>query len=130
LETEEGKESDMKMLSVRASLLGLAFFLVVSSVAYAAQTISVTGELIDTFCYASMGAKGESHRQCAIGCVKKGIPAGILQDGTNKVYVLLPSKDASPLPQSVIDNMARKVTITGKAYITGGTQFLTVESLK
>ena len=120
----------MKMLSVRASLIGLAFFLVVSSAAYAAASISVTGELIDTFCYAAMGAKGESHRQCAIGCVKKGIPAGILQEGTNKVYVLLPSKDASPLPQSVIDNMARKVTITGKAYITGGTQFLTVESLK
>jgi hypothetical protein len=120
----------MNKFAVRLSLTGLAVFLMISAVAYAAQSVSITGELIDTFCYASMGAKGESHRQCAIECVKKGIPAGILQDGTNKVYVLLPSKDDSPLPPSVINNMARKVTITGKIYVTGGTQFLTVESIK
>jgi hypothetical protein len=120
----------MKKLAVRSGLIVLAVFLVITAVPYAAQSASITGELIETFCYASMGAKGESHRQCAISCVKKGIPAGILEDGTGKVYVLLPSKNDSPLPQSVIDNMAHKVTVTGKVYTTGGTQFLTVESIK
>lgn len=96
----------------------------------AAEPIKVTGELIDTYWYALMGAKGESHRHLAMDCVKAGIPAGILEDGTNKVYVLLPSKDKSPLPQAVIDNMARKVTITGYAFATGGSQFLMIESVK
>ena len=98
--------------------------------AFAAETVTVTGEPIDTYCYVLMGAKGGSHRECAIECVKQGIPAGLLEDGTNKIYILLPNKDKSPLPKAVIDNMGRKVTITGKVYTSGGSQFLTVESIK
>jgi type 1 fimbria pilin len=101
-----------------------------SAAAYAAESVTVTGEVIDTYCYSMAGAKGEAHRQCALECAKKGIPVGLVEDGTNKVYVLLPSKNASPLPQSVIDNMARKVTITGKVVESGGSRFLTVESIK
>ncbi len=96
----------------------------------AAETVTLTGELIDTYCYVLMGAKGESHRQCAIDCIKEGIPAGLLEDGTNKVYVLLPNKDKSPLPKAVVDKMGRKATITGKIYTMGGSQFVTVESIK
>ncbi len=110
----------------------ISFFMILAAVipARSAETVTVTGEIIDTYCYALMGAKGESHRQCAIECVQKGIPAGILEDGTNKVYVLLPNKDKSPLPKAVIDKMAKKVSITGKAYTSGGSQFLTIESIK
>jgi hypothetical protein len=110
--------------------IGLAVLLVIASAIQAAESVKVTGEVIDTFCYAAMGAKGESHRQCGIGCANKGIPVGLLQEGTNKVYVLLPNKDASPLPKAVIDSMAHKVTVTGKVYSVGGTQFLTVESIQ
>ena len=115
------------------SLFGLVALLVVFTgviQVYAAETVSVTGELIDTYCYGLMGAKGPSHRQCAIDCVKKGIPAGLLEDGTNKVYVLLPNKDKSGLPPAVLDKMAQKVTITGKVVEKGGSQFLTIESIK
>jgi hypothetical protein len=98
--------------------------------AFAVDTVTVTGEIIDTYCFTLMGAKGESHRQCAIECVQKGIPAGLLEDGTNKVYILLPNKDKSPLPKAVIDKMAKKVSITGKMYANGGSQFLTIESIK
>ncbi len=110
----------------------VGLFLVFTSVmqVYGAETVSVTGEIIDTYCYGLMGAKGPSHRQCAIDCVKKGIPAGLLEDGTDKVYVLLPNKDKSGLPPAVIDKMAQKVTITGKVYEKGGSRFLTIESIK
>ena len=96
----------------------------------AAESVKITGEIIDTYCYALMGAKGASHRQCAIDCVKAGIPAGMLEDGTNKLYVLLPNSDMSPLPKEVLEKMAQKVTITGKIYVVGGSQFLTIESIK
>jgi hypothetical protein len=95
-----------------------------------AQSVTVKGEVIDTFCYALMGAKGESHRQCAIDCVKAGIPAGLLEEGTGKVYVLLPNKDKTGLPKGVIDKMGRMASITGKVFTTGGSNFLTVESIK
>ena len=110
----------------------VSLFLVLGFVAqvYAAEAVTVKGELIDTYCYALMGAKGESHRQCAIDCVKAGIPAGLLEEGTGKVYVLLPSKDKTGLPKGVMDKMGRMASITGKVYTSGGSQFLTVESIK
>ncbi len=94
------------------------------------SSVTVTGEVIDTFCFASMGAKGESHRACGLDCAKKGIPVGIVEDKTNKVFVLLPPKDKNPIPEAAVQKMGRKATITGKTYTSGGTQFLTVESVK
>ena len=111
----------------------LAVFLMVSvglAKVYAADTVTVKGEIIDTYCYALMGAKGEGHRQCAIDCIKAGIPAGLLEEGTNKVYVLLPNKDKSSLPKEVMNKIGRTATITGKVFASGGSQFLTVESIK
>jgi hypothetical protein len=90
----------------------------------------VTGEVIDTFCYASMGAKGTSHAQCGIDCAKKGIPVGLLEKGSGKVYVLLPSKDKEPLPAGLVDKMGSDVTVTGKVLAKNGSTFLTVESFK
>lgn len=109
----------------------LSFLIVLSMVlpVKAAETVTVKGEVIDTYCYALMGAKGESHRQCAIDCVKAGIPAGLLEEGTGKVYVLLPNKDKTGLPKGVIDKMGRMATVTGKVYTSGGSNFLTVESI-
>ncbi len=96
-----------------------------------AKAVTVKGEVIDTYCYALMGAKGESHRQCAIDCFKAGIPAGLLENGTNKVFVLLPNKDKTSLPQKdILEKMGRQATITGKVYTSGGSNFLTVESIK
>jgi len=121
----------MKKITFLSGLVGLLMiFSVLIPVVYAAEPVKITGEIIDTYCFALMGAKGESHRQCAIDCVKAGIPAGLLEEGTGKVYVLLPNKDKSSLPAAVIDKMAKKVTITGKVYTSGGSQFLTVESIK
>ena len=122
---------DLKRKMIIVSGL-VSLFLVLGFFAqvYAAETMTVKGEVIDTYCFALMGAKGESHRQCAIDCVKAGIPAGLLEEGTGKVYVLLPNKDKTGLPKGVMDKMGRMATITGKVYMSGGSQFLTVESIK
>ena len=94
------------------------------------KEVSVTGEVVDTFCYTAMGARGASHRQCAIDCAKKGIPVGLAEKGTDKLYVLLPNKDKTALPEGVVNKMADTVTVTGHAYTKGGSNFLTVESIK
>jgi hypothetical protein len=124
---EAKKEDAMRKRMIFGVLVGL--MMVVGSV-YAAESIKIKGEIIDTYCYGLMGAKGESHRQCAIDCIKAGIPAGLLEDGTGKVYVLLPNKDKTGLPKEVMDKIAHVVTITGKVYTKGGSQFLTVEKVE
>ncbi len=120
----------MKKISMLSVVVGLFLVVMAGIQVYAAETVTVKGEFIDTYCYALMGAKGPSHRNCAIECIKKGIPAGLLEDGTNKIYVLLPDKDKSPLPAAVTEKMAEKVTVTGKVYAQGGSQFLVIESIK
>jgi hypothetical protein len=119
----------MRKIMILGAVLSLLMVMNIFTVVYA-QTVTVKGEVIDTYCYALMGAKGESHRQCAIDCVKAGIPAGLLEEGTGKVYVLLPNKDKTGLPKGVIDKMGQTASITGKAYVSGGSSFLTVESIK
>ncbi len=91
---------------------------------------SVTGNIEDSYCYGTMGAKGAGHKACAIKCVSKGIPATLIESGTEKAYILLPNKDASPLPDSVIQRMEDQVTVTGKEYSKNGVDYLVVESVK
>jgi hypothetical protein len=90
---------------------------------------SITGTLEDSYCYGSMGAKGASHKQCAIACVKKGIPVALV-DPSGKIYILLPAKNDEPLPDEVYSKMEDQVTVTGKEYSKGGANFLTAESVK
>ena len=119
----------MKKITILSMLIGVLMILSGSIQIYGADTVKVTGEIIDTYCYTLMGAKGEGHRDCAVACIKKGIPAGLLEDGTNKVYILLPNKEGTSLPDAVIEKVARIVTITGKVYMNGGNQYLTIESI-
>jgi hypothetical protein len=97
--------------------------------ASAAET-SVTGHLRDGLCYVTMGASGPGHKKCAMGCAKAGIPVLLVQNKTDKFYVLLPNKDAHPLPASITDKMEDEVTVTGQEVTKGGITFLTVESVK
>lgn len=122
----------------RSANLGFGFglvFVVAIGLAGAALAVdgsekSVTGNLEDAYCYGTMGAKGAGHKACAIKCVSKGIPAILIEKGTEKSYILLPNKDASPLPDSVIQHMEDLVTVTGKEYSRNGVDFLVVESVK
>jgi len=111
--------------------LGLTLLLGTATLATADEKgVSVTGEVIDTFCYAGMGAKGPGHKQCGIDCAKKGIPVGLLEKGSEKIHILLPTKDKTALPDDVVSKMGETVTVTGHAYTKGGVAFLTVESVK
>jgi type 1 fimbria pilin len=117
----------MKNRLIAATVAGI---LMTAGTALAGDSVKIKGEIIDTSCYAISGAKGEGHRQCAQGCIKKGSPAGLLETGTDKVYVLIPKKPMTSLPKGVMAKVGHDAEITGKVFTTGGSQFLTVESIK
>ena len=112
--------------------LGLVVTIGLAGIALAADTAStsVTGNLEDAYCYGTMGAKGAGHKACAIKCASAGIPVTLIEKGTDKSYILLPNKDASPLPATVTSRMEDEVTVTGKEYSKNGTEYLVVESVK
>ncbi|MGH7935084.1 MAG: hypothetical protein ACREQN_18230 [Candidatus Binataceae bacterium] len=114
----------------KLAIAGLALLLSVglAGMAAAAET-TATGTLEDGFCYTTMGAKGASHKKCAMECAQKGIPVALVEEGGRQI-VLLPSQDKQPLPDSVISKMEEKVTITGDEYTKGGVTYMTVKSVK
>src|SRR6059058_4387808 len=123
----------MRRVAVTGFALSLA--LGMSAASWAAEQgggkeVSVKGEVIDTFCYSTMGAKGPSHKQCGIECAHKGIPVGLLDPSTGKIHILLPTKDKTALSDDVVNKMGETVTVTGHEHMKGGLAFLTAESVK
>ena len=112
--------------------LGVALSIGVAAAVFAEDNAkkSVTGTLEDSYCYGLMGAKGPSHKKCAIVCAKAGIPVALVEKGTGKVWMVLPAKNASPYPDDVISKMEDEVTITGKTADKGGVHFITAEQVK
>ena len=94
------------------------------------QEIAIKGELVDSLCYVAMAAKGSGHKQCAMDCAKAGIPISIVEDGTGKLYAVLPKEDKTGYPESVISKMGEKVTLKGDLYENGGNKYVTVESVE
>jgi len=109
-------------------LFALTILLAVSVAAD--QVASVRGEIADTYCYAARGIRGPSHTACALRCARKGVPLAVIEDGTRRVYILLPQKDESGLPESVISAAGTVRTVTGRVFVNGGTRFLTVDSIR
>lgn len=108
----------------------LALALAQVAIAAEGDEKSITGNLEDTYCYATMGAHGPSHKQCAMKCASAGIPVVLIEKGTDKSYIVLPSRNGEGLPESVIKHMEDEVTVTGKEYRKNGVDYIVVESVK
>src|ERR1700730_1057236 len=109
--------------------LGLGVAFAFAGAAFAADK-SVTGTLEDSFCYVTMGAHGADHKKCATECAKKGIPVALVEKNSGDLYTLLPSTNDESLTSDVIDKMEDEVTITGDVFSKGGSNYLTVKSVK
>lgn len=55
----------------------------------------IEGELIDVACYTSSGSIGKEHKSCAIRCLTRGSPAGILDKDGNIFVIVGPSPSYS-----------------------------------
>ena len=94
------------------------------------QTITVRGEIADTYCLGARGIRGPSHTACAIRCARKGVPLALVEDRTRRLYILLPPKDETAMPENVIRVAGTVHTVTGRMFVNSGTRFLTVEAIK
>lgn len=92
-------------------------------------TVTVTGEVVDLWCYLEGGNHGPSHKTCATACAKAGNPLGIV-DAKGGVYVAMGIQDHQPGRDVLLDRMADTVTVTGTLVKKGGAQMLYVTSVK
>jgi len=93
---------------------------------------SVQGEIIDITCYVRHDSKGPEHAKCAVYCANLGMPLGLLEDGTDKIYLILASGHADP-KEAVLPFIAKRVKVDAIVYSTGGImgmEVLEIEDLK
>ena len=100
-----------------------------TSAAATAKRVTVTGELIDTWCYITeiMYAEGTAHHQCAVWCAVGGIPVSILGDDGNVYMVLKVEGDGRNVANPRIINIqTHKVVVDGDLYLRDGVRYLVV----
>jgi hypothetical protein len=98
--------------------------------------ITVTGEIIDTWCYYSgvMGGpdaiQGTAHHTCALWCSAGGIPVGLLApDGTVYMVLKIEGGDTSAGGDTALHLASHEVTADGMFYERDGINYLVVEKV-
>ena len=113
-----------------AALLGVAMAAPAS--AATGQRVSITGEVIDSWCYITeiMFAEGTAHHQCALWCAAGGVPVGILGDDGQVYMVLKLEGDATSVANpAILRIQTHKVTVDGDVYDRDGIRYLVVNKV-
>ncbi|MDX2259290.1 MAG: hypothetical protein NW205_10300 [Hyphomicrobiaceae bacterium] len=111
--------------------LGTARMLV-SAETQAPTRVTVTGEVVDTWCSISqiMYAEGTAHHQCAIWCAVGGIPVSIRdKDGNHYMVLRLESEADNVATPRLITIQSHSVTVDGDLYERDGVKYLFVDKV-
>ena len=91
---------------------------------------SIIGEVVDPACWIVNGAKGPTHKECAISCAKAGQVLGILENKTQKLYMVATDKPGEDPNKGLIDYVAQIVLVKGRVYSRGGATAIKVTSVE
>lgn len=95
------------------------------------KPVTVTGRVVDNICMLGMGLKGESHRECAIGCDKAGVRMSLLDEKANMLYALMADKPFADPNSQIREHLERVVTIKGDLYdAPGGQKVLAIKQVE
>lgn len=97
-----------------------------------AERVSVTGELIDTWCYTSeiMFALGTAHHKCAVWCAVGGIPVSILSEDETVYVILKVEGDGTNVANPrLVSIQTHQVTVEGDLYNRDGVNYLIVDAV-
>ena len=113
--------------------MGLAAVAAAPASAAEPQRITVTGEVIDSWCYLSeiMWATGSAHHRCAVWCARGGVPVGILSEDEEEVYVLLMLENNPDVigSKAVFRMQTNEVVVTGDLYERDSVKYLAVSEI-
>ncbi len=91
---------------------------------------SIVGEVVDPACWIVNGAKGASHKDCAIACAKAGQVLGIVESKTQKLYMVATDKPGEDPNKGLIDYVGQMVLVKGRVYTRGGATGIKVASVE
>lgn len=124
---------------LKAAIYTVTLIALAATQSHAAEgrKVTLTGELIDTWCYVSqiMGSSeavtGTAHHVCAVWCAAGGIPVGILNKEDQKVYMVLSFEGdgTSVANEKVMNLQSHEVTVNGTAFELDGLSYINVEEI-
>ncbi|OGU02005.1 MAG: hypothetical protein A2W29_12555, partial [Gemmatimonadetes bacterium RBG_16_66_8] len=95
----------------------------------AGDEMTITGQVIDTYCNTTSGAMGPGHKACAVACAKSGEALAILaSDGT--IYLPVSSKPADPQNPRLIPFAEGKVRVTGTHRMNHGLHTIEITTIE
>ena len=113
-----------------------ALLLAPPALAAEGERVTVTGEVIDTWCYFSgvMGGPdavvGTAHHTCALWCSAGGIPVGLLaEDGTVYMVLKMEGDDGSNGGDTQLHVASHTLTADGMLYRRDGLNYIVVEEV-
>ncbi len=126
----------MKFLAIALALVGFTLSGLTAQAASEPMRVTVTGEIMDTWCYYSgvMGGPdavvGSAHHTCAVWCAAGGIPIGLLTE-EGEVYLVLEIEGEGTAGGSdtVLDIQSDKLTADALLYERDGFKYLVVEKV-
>ncbi|HEX6085829.1 MAG TPA: hypothetical protein VF266_14955 [Thermoanaerobaculia bacterium] len=65
----------------------------------------ISGQVVETYCWAKLGVGGPQHAACGIECVNRGIPAAVFDKESHQLFILLPGQDKMAVPADLIAAM-------------------------
>lgn len=101
------------------------------------KKVTLTGEMIDTWCYVSqiMGSSkavtGSAHHVCAVWCAAGGIPVGLLNNEDQKVYMVLSFEgdDTSVANEKILDLQSHELTVKGTTFELDGLSYINIDKV-
>jgi predicted lipoprotein with Yx(FWY)xxD motif len=91
--------------------------------------VTLSGHVIDVYCYSTMGAQGASHKTCATACAKAGEPLAILTpDGT--IYMPVSNKPGDPQNPRLLPFVEENVKVTGTHRMVNGLHTIQIETIE
>ncbi|HZR23791.1 MAG TPA: hypothetical protein VFA59_09405 [Vicinamibacterales bacterium] len=90
---------------------------------------TISGEVVDMWCYLEGGDRGPSKKACATACAKAGNPIGVL-DAKGNLYVAAGLQDHQPARDLLINRMSDQVTVSGTVVRKGGVQMIYIDAVK
>jgi hypothetical protein len=118
----------MKKIALLASVLLFAFGVIADDKKAAAESVTLSGEVVDMHCYVTRDAKGAEHAGCSNACISRDVPAGFLaDDGT--LYLLVNEKPVS-VKEKVTGKAGKKVKAHGTIVERNGVKALQLVSIE
>jgi hypothetical protein len=122
----------MKSARVLSVAISTALVLMFSSVAPLAQPkgehVTVSGEVVEMWCYLEAGDRGAAKKACATACAKAGNPIALVDD-QGQLFVLAGLKSHQPAQELLLDKMSERITVSGTLVKNPHAQMIYIEAV-